>query len=165
MNIFQSNQEKLVGIDISKVALKKTSKIGEVVLADVTHLPFRPSSFQSVCAFDVLEHVPNKARMMAEINITLKKGGKLFLSVPINFGSPKGDERQPYDEPLALTQLILLIKQKFNLSIIRGFWGKNPLNFSHTPKMLITYLPYFLKHFPYLLWGSTYVSLAAIKSS
>ena len=88
----------------------------------------------------------------------------MFLSVPIRFGDNMGDERQPYDEPPTLVQLIILIKQRFRLSLARGFGGKNPLNFSHAPNILKIYLPRLLKRFPYLLCGSKCVSLVAIKS-
>jgi len=140
-------------------------EFGEVVLADVTHLPFRFSSFNSICAFDVLEHVPNKTKMMTEIRRALRNGGKIFLSVPIKSGDTYGDKRQPYDEPPTLISLISLVKKTYTLSVIRGFWGRNPFNYMspRAPK-LFPFLSFLFKYFPYFLMGSEYVSLVARKS-
>ncbi len=162
LKIFQANKKTAVGIDISNVALKKVKEFGEVVLADVTYLPFRFSSFNSVCAFDVLEHVPNKTKMMTEIRRTLRNGGKIFLSVPIKVGDSIGDKRQPYDEPPTLIFLISLVKKTYTLSVIRGFWGRNPFNYV-SPR-LFPFPSFLFKYFPYFLMGSGYVSLVATKS-
>jgi len=161
LKILQSDEKEIIGIDISKVALRTARNFGEVILADGTLLPFRDSSFDSICAFDVLEHVTNKTRMMIEIKRTLRTGGKMFLSVPIKTKGFAKDERQPLDDPPTLGFLIGLVKKEFHLSIIRGFWGRNPAN--RIPYSLYSFLSLFFKYFPCLLIGSRQISLVAIK--
>ncbi|MEK6968684.1 MAG: class I SAM-dependent methyltransferase [Nanoarchaeota archaeon] len=39
--------------------------------------------FDTICAFEVLEHVKDDSRLLDEINHSLKKGGTLILSVPL----------------------------------------------------------------------------------
>lgn len=165
LKILQSNQKDIIGIDISKVALRTAKKLGKVVLADGTRLPFLDSSFDLICIFDVLEHVPNKVELMIEAKRTLRNGGKIFISVPIKIKGTKGDERQPFDEPPTFDFIICTVREMFYLSIIRGFYGRNPFNLiNNLIPALFFFLAFFFKYFPYSLKGSKYVSLVAIKS-
>jgi SAM-dependent methyltransferase len=52
------------------------------LVASAEALPFRTASFDLVCLFDVLEHVEDEARALAEIRRVLAPGGTLFLHVP-----------------------------------------------------------------------------------
>jgi SAM-dependent methyltransferase len=45
-------------------------------------LPYADGSFDLVCLFDVLEHIPDDARVMREIARVLAPGGRCFVSVP-----------------------------------------------------------------------------------
>ncbi|HWR67857.1 MAG TPA: class I SAM-dependent methyltransferase [Desulfomonilia bacterium] len=86
----------VVGIDLNRDdALKahNTTKImrheGEdgggaslVLVSDVTGLPFRDASFDIVICSEVLEHIPDHTRAMAEIIRVLKPGKSLVVSVP-----------------------------------------------------------------------------------
>jgi len=49
---------------------------------DLTRLSFREASFDAVLTFDVLEHVPDFRRAIAECFRVLAPGGALLLSVP-----------------------------------------------------------------------------------
>jgi SAM-dependent methyltransferase len=49
---------------------------------DGTALSFPSSSFDVICSFDVLEHVPCYRSAIAELFRCLKPGGKLLLTVP-----------------------------------------------------------------------------------
>ena len=50
--------------------------------ADVQALPFRDSAFDAVKATEVLEHVPDVARALAECRRVLRPGGHLVITVP-----------------------------------------------------------------------------------
>jgi len=50
--------------------------------ADITHLPFTDDSFDLVICSEVLEHIPDHHRAMAEILRVLKSGHPLVVSVP-----------------------------------------------------------------------------------
>lgn len=51
-------------------------------VSDALHLPFADSSFDKVICSEVLEHIPDYAAALAEINRVLKPGGSFALSVP-----------------------------------------------------------------------------------
>jgi SAM-dependent methyltransferase len=52
------------------------------VVADVSCLPFPDASFDTVLTTQVIEHVPEPSRMMAEISRILAPGGHLILTAP-----------------------------------------------------------------------------------
>ncbi|SDC74142.1 Methyltransferase domain-containing protein [Geodermatophilus telluris] len=53
-----------------------------VVRGDLRHLPFPDASVDRVIASEVLEHIPDDARAMAEIARVLKPGGTVAVTVP-----------------------------------------------------------------------------------
>jgi len=52
------------------------------VCGDVTRLEFSSESFDAVTMFDVMEHVPDDHKAMAEVLRVLKPGGYVLVSVP-----------------------------------------------------------------------------------
>jgi SAM-dependent methyltransferase len=54
----------------------------EVVRGDLRHLPVPDACVDRVIASEVLEHVPDDARAMAEIARVLKPGGRVAVTVP-----------------------------------------------------------------------------------
>jgi SAM-dependent methyltransferase len=54
----------------------------EVVRGDLLHLPVPDASVDRVIASEVLEHIPDDARAMAEIARVLKPGGRVAVTVP-----------------------------------------------------------------------------------
>ncbi len=43
-----------------------------------------PQFFDVVCAFEVLEHIPEDEKVITQISAAMKRGGKLFISVPLH---------------------------------------------------------------------------------
>jgi len=71
-----------VGIDINIYHLKKAKeKNKNVVLASVTHLPFKPESIDCIYSHDVIEHldVNSAYKMFVEFQRVLKRGGCIVL--------------------------------------------------------------------------------------
>jgi ubiquinone/menaquinone biosynthesis C-methylase UbiE len=66
-------------------------------LEDATKLSFADNTFDLVVSFETLEHVPDYAAMLRELNRVLKPDGLLLLSTP-NFpiNSPTGKIFNPY---------------------------------------------------------------------
>lgn len=73
-------------IDISKeVVMKLNSLGGKALQADLLQqFQYKSSTFDLICAFEVLEHIPNDHFVLKEFARLLKKDGTCLLSFPIN---------------------------------------------------------------------------------
>lgn len=98
-------------VDISEPALAKLRGRGaQVVLGKVTRLPFADSSFDLVCALDIIEHVDDDDGALSEVSRTVKPGGAVLVSMPLHaalwtsFDDFVGHKRR-YDPPLLLSKL------------------------------------------------------------
>jgi SAM-dependent methyltransferase len=72
------------GIDIDRDYIDFCRKRGfdRVLCGSGYELPFPDASFDLVCLFDTIEHIPNEADALREIHRVLKPGGRAFFSVP-----------------------------------------------------------------------------------
>lgn len=78
---------EITAVDIEEKALKVLKKNlpkVTIVKAVAHRLPFKSETFDVVCCFDVIEHIPQGYELatLFEINRVLKKGGYLFLATP-----------------------------------------------------------------------------------
>ena len=71
---------RCIVVDKNVEVLKKIR--GPKIKSDIVDMPFDDEMFDAVVFFDVLEHVPDDKAAMKELTRVLKKGGKLFMSVP-----------------------------------------------------------------------------------
>jgi SAM-dependent methyltransferase len=72
-------------LDISAPAIAKLRGRGaQAVLGKVTCLPFADSSFDLVCAFDIIEHVDDDEGAFSEVSRTVKPGGAILVSIPLH---------------------------------------------------------------------------------
>jgi len=67
---------------VADVDLRPVPGAGPRVGADIQALPFRAGAFDAVKATEVLEHVPDVARALAECRRVLRPGGTLVITVP-----------------------------------------------------------------------------------
>jgi SAM-dependent methyltransferase len=58
------------------------SGVRGAILGDCANLPYASGSFDLVCMFDVIEHVPDDEGALREVARVLQPGGRVFLSVP-----------------------------------------------------------------------------------
>lgn len=74
----------VTSVEYDKDCFEFTRKLEGINLinASITALPFEDQSFDLVCAFDVIEHVPNDALAWQEMNRVCKKDGHIFVTVP-----------------------------------------------------------------------------------
>jgi ubiquinone/menaquinone biosynthesis C-methylase UbiE len=71
---------RAVGVDLSSGMLSHAKSRGlSVVQGSVTALPFADQSFDTVCSFKVLAHVPEIDRAIAELARVTRPGGHLVL--------------------------------------------------------------------------------------
>ncbi len=77
--------DRIVYSDLSAEALATLRKIhgkGQYVVADATRLPFPDHTFSHVIASEVLEHLPDDNKALAEIARVTKPGGALIVTFP-----------------------------------------------------------------------------------
>lgn len=68
------------GVDMSHGMVRRARARGlDVVLGSATHLPFADESFDLVCSFKVLAHVPAIGRALSEIARVTRPGGRMAL--------------------------------------------------------------------------------------
>ncbi|MDQ2076424.1 methyltransferase domain-containing protein [Marinimicrobium sp. ABcell2] len=71
--------------DISEPALEALAKRGgKVKVASIGELPYDDSSFDLVCALDIIEHVEDDQRALAELCRVAKPGATVLLSTPLH---------------------------------------------------------------------------------
>ncbi len=108
------------GVDLSPgMAAKARDRGFDVVVGSVTALPFADQSFDVVCSFKVLAHVPDIDRALAELVRVTRPGGHLVLEFynpwslrylakriagpqPISDGRTEADVYTRWDPPPAL---------------------------------------------------------------
>jgi SAM-dependent methyltransferase len=73
-----------VGVDLSATAVERAREAGldARVIDDASELPFEDATFAGVIAVEVLEHVFEPQRAVAEFRRVLQPGGVLFISLP-----------------------------------------------------------------------------------
>ena len=77
----------IIGIDCSPKAIKRTrppsSREKKFVLGEITRIPFRPNSFDTIISFEVIEHLENGTAYVSQICRLLKDNGIFIGSTPI----------------------------------------------------------------------------------
>jgi SAM-dependent methyltransferase len=98
-------------LDISESAVAKLrGRGGQAVVGKVTCLPFADSSFDLVCALDIIEHVDDDDGALSEVARAAKPGGAILMSVPLHaalwtsFDDFVGHKRR-YEPPQLLSKL------------------------------------------------------------
>jgi len=72
-------------VDISAPALAKLrARGGSATLGSITALPYGNAVFDLICAFDVIEHVDDDERALAELSRVASPGAALITSVPLH---------------------------------------------------------------------------------
>jgi len=78
----------LISLDLSEKRIRIAKEINNdvvFVLADARELPFKDAVFDSICAFEVIEHLPtceDHVKFLSEIKRILSKKGIFLISTP-----------------------------------------------------------------------------------
>lgn len=84
-----ANLSRLVGIDISLEQLELNQVLQEKIQGDLQTYPLPPDAFDIVVCWDVIEHLPEPRRALANMFKSVKPGGMVVLGFP-NLLSYKG---------------------------------------------------------------------------
>ncbi len=87
----QTNDTQYIGLDYPVTFFGKRENVH--VFGTALNLPFADDAFDTVLSFEVLEHVTDSRRMVAEIQRVLKPGGHIILTTPFLWG----EHCQPHD--------------------------------------------------------------------
>lgn len=83
MSIAQKRGFEVAGIELSDFAAKKGRENGlNVITGDLFTANFGAESFDVVTLFDVLEHVPDPKRLIAEVTRVLRPNGLIIVNTP-----------------------------------------------------------------------------------
>jgi ubiquinone/menaquinone biosynthesis C-methylase UbiE len=134
------------GLDLSPGMLDVARKRGlNVVLGSATQLPFATASFDLVCSFKVLAHVPDIAQAVSEIARVTRPGGHMVLEFynpwslrylakrlagpqPISDGRTEADVFTRWDSPRAIKAML---PDGVELESFRGVRVFTPAAFAH----------------------------------
>jgi len=143
------------GLDLSPAMLQKARARGlNVLLGSATELPFLDASFDLVCSFKVLPHVPNIRTALAEIARVTRPGGTIVLEFynpwslrylakriagpqPISDGRTEADVFTRWDSPRAVRELL---PSGVELEAFRGVRVFTPAAFAHKLPVVSTVL-------------------------
>lgn len=88
ISLMPDSAKKIVGLDISKIALKRAKEIlkdeegVELQWGNAEKLNLPNESFDKIICSEMLEHTPKPRKAMKEIHRVLKNNGLLVISVP-----------------------------------------------------------------------------------
>lgn len=107
---------KIIGVDMDKNALKSASlnvkgKNVKLKYGDARNLKFKDSSFDTVLASEILEHLEDDSKGLKNICRVLKPGGLVLISVPHS------------NYPLLWDPINWFLEKIFNIHIKTGFWA------------------------------------------
>jgi SAM-dependent methyltransferase len=72
-------------VDLSATAMQALkARKGHCAAASAEALPFAKGSFDLICAFEIVEHVPDDRSLLQEIARVLKDGERFLFSVPLH---------------------------------------------------------------------------------
>jgi SAM-dependent methyltransferase len=74
----------VTGLELADASVAKARErgVGEVVQGTLDALPFDPDSFDLAVSLDVIEHLEDDHRALAELRRVVRPGGKLLVTVP-----------------------------------------------------------------------------------
>jgi SAM-dependent methyltransferase len=82
MHIRFGEKAQITGIDISEKQLLRNQEIDERIVGDIQIYDYKPSSFDIIICWNVLEHVQNPTAALSRFVKALKQDGIIILGLP-----------------------------------------------------------------------------------
>ena len=129
----KTNSPFIVGIDSDASAIKfahqqllKRQAKAKFLKASAYKLPFKDNSFDLIVSTEVIEHLSQANKHLAEINRLLKPKGKLIITTPVKL-SPVPQDKMHIKEytPLELKSLLNQYFDKVAVKTSHPAWLKN----------------------------------------
>lgn len=151
-----THADRAYGFDLSPGMVKQARDRGlDVVIGSVTDIPFADATFDLVCSFKVLAHVPEIGRALSEIARVTRPGGQMLLEFynpwslrylakriagpqPISAGRTEADVYTRWDSPSTIPKLL---PPGVRLEGLRGVRVLTPAAFVHKLPLLRRALP------------------------
>lgn len=114
----QQEGKEIFGVDMSKTALNfcSTQGVKNLFQAQAVQLPFAEKSFDAILMLDVLEHIEDEYKVMAEIKRVLKPNGIVIIFVPcFNFLWSNQDDISRHYRRYTMSKLNKLVKSNFSI--------------------------------------------------
>lgn len=119
------NPKRYVGLEYSRKAIEDANKDNLEVYSESIEIHSRkhPKFYDVVCAFQVLEHVPNPRDFIKSCIRTLKKNGKLIFSIPndetfVGITANAVLNMPPHHQTRWCTKTMQLIAEEFNIKLL-----------------------------------------------
>jgi SAM-dependent methyltransferase len=96
-----------LGVDLNKELIAKLNN-PSISYMSATNLKFKRSSFNKICAFEVIEHIKDLAKVFSEVYRVLCTDGEFIISFPLEFIRGQSailDAWTVYKNPLMARQL------------------------------------------------------------
>jgi len=132
------------GIDINPrnvAIIQKRLPQQQIVLGDVEAMPFEDGSFATVLSTEVLEHVPDTSKAIAEIRRVLKPGGTFIGSTPakspiwkLRFLSSTCPHDEPFHNEYTTAELGAMLKDFEMVKLGYSFLRSNVLFVARRPR-------------------------------
>lgn len=151
-----THADRAYGFDLSPGMVKQARDRGlDVVIGSVTDIPFADATFDLVCSFKVLAHVPEIGRALSEIARVTRPGGQMLLEFynpwslrylakriagpqPISAGRTEADVYTRWDSPSTIPKLL---PPGVRLEGLRGVRVLTPAAFVHKLPLLRRAMP------------------------
>lgn len=82
LDAFKAKARSVVGIDINEEVVSRMGR-PDLLCMDAAHMTFGDEHFDTVVGVEVFEHIPDLESVFGEIARVLVRGGKCYLTVPL----------------------------------------------------------------------------------
>jgi 2-polyprenyl-3-methyl-5-hydroxy-6-metoxy-1,4-benzoquinol methylase len=126
---------EIISLDISLDALRETKSLSkhnkkftpDLCCCDTMVLPFRDETFDVICCFEVLEHLPNDKRAVKEIIRVTKCGGIITFSLPFRASATNSKRTYGRYKQYSWSALKDLFSPNDNLCLERVIFWRFPI--------------------------------------